>query len=86
MEEYGSLPPTKGLSRVQRRPKVELNSLGLQYQIKFEMELLEKSYDKRTLDRMGVQCVVGVERITTHPHTEPFSKITSHNIINLQNL
>ena len=70
MEEYGSLPPTKGLSRVQRIPKVELNSLGFQYQIKFEIELLEKSYDKRTLDRLGVQCVVGVERFELNLHTE----------------
>ena len=36
------------------------------------------------MDMEGIE-MVGVERITTHPHTEPFSKITSHNIINLQN-
>ena len=46
---------------------------------------LEIPNDFRSLQENGRSKLVGVERITTHPHTEPFSKITSHNIINLQN-
>ena len=47
--------------------------------------IIENSCDYRLLQKNSREVVVGVERITTHPHTEPFSKITSHNIINLQN-
>ena len=39
----------------------------------------------RTIANLRIQWLVGAERITTHPHTEPFSKITFCNIRCLQN-